>query len=60
MTVYPGLVEMGHALIADLYSSRLIQPGIEAADACPRAFGKRSRILGIAGRRVCCSYSAFV
>ena len=28
MTVYPGLVEMGHALIGDLYSSRLIQPGI--------------------------------
>ena len=32
MTVYPGLVEMGHALIADLFSTRLIQPGITTTD----------------------------
>jgi hypothetical protein len=28
LTVYPGIVELGHALIAEAYSSRVIQPGI--------------------------------
>lgn len=28
LTVYPGLVQMGHALIAEAFSSRIIQPGI--------------------------------
>lgn len=28
LTVYPGIVEMGHALIAEAFSSRTIQPGI--------------------------------
>ncbi len=32
LTVYPGLVEMGHALIAGLYSTHLIQPGITTTD----------------------------
>lgn len=32
MIVYPGLVEMGHALIAEAFSRRVIQPGITTAD----------------------------
>jgi hypothetical protein len=28
LTVYPGIVEMGHALIAEAFSSHTIQPGI--------------------------------
>ncbi len=28
LTVYPGIVEMGHALIAEAFSTRTIQPGI--------------------------------
>lgn len=28
LTVYPGLVEIGHAIIAEAFSSRVIQPGI--------------------------------
>lgn len=32
LTVYPGLVEIGHALIAEAFSSRTIQPGITTTD----------------------------
>ena len=32
LTVYPGIVEIGHALIAEAFSSRIIQPGITTAD----------------------------
>lgn len=32
LIVYPGLVEMGHALIAEAFSSRTIQPGITTTD----------------------------
>lgn len=32
LTVYPGIVEMGHALIAEAFSSRTIQPGITTTD----------------------------
>ena len=32
MGVYPGLVEIGHALIAEAYSSKVIQPGITTTD----------------------------
>ncbi len=32
LTVYPGLIEIGHALIAEAFSSRVIQPGITTTD----------------------------
>jgi len=32
MIVYPGIVEIGHALIAEAFSSRVIQPGITTTD----------------------------
>ena len=32
LTVYPGIVEIGHALIAEAFSSRVIQPGITTTD----------------------------
>jgi hypothetical protein len=32
LTVYPGMVEIGHALIAEAFSSRVIQPGITTTD----------------------------
>ncbi|MBN1136498.1 MAG: M24 family metallopeptidase, partial [Anaerolineae bacterium] len=30
--VYPGIVEMGHALIAEAFSSRVIQPGVTTTE----------------------------
>lgn len=32
LTVYPGLVELGHALIAELFSNRTVQPGITTTE----------------------------
>lgn len=32
LTVYPGLVEIGHALIAEAFSNHVIQPGITTTD----------------------------
>jgi hypothetical protein len=32
LTVYPGIVEIGHAIIAEAFSSRTIQPGITTTD----------------------------
>src|SRR5262245_43629813 len=32
LTVYPGLVEIGHALISEAFSNRTIQPGITTTD----------------------------
>jgi hypothetical protein len=32
LIVYPGIVEIGHALIAEAFSSRIIQPGITTTD----------------------------
>ena len=32
MVVYPGLVELGHAIIAEAFSSRVIQPGITTTE----------------------------
>jgi hypothetical protein len=32
LVVYPGIVELGHALIAEMFSSRVIQPGITTTD----------------------------
>jgi hypothetical protein len=32
LTVYPGIIEIGHAIIAEAFSSRTIQPGITTTD----------------------------
>ena len=32
ITVYPGMVEIGHAIIAEAFSSRVIHPGITTTD----------------------------
>ncbi len=32
LAVYPGIVEIGHAIIAEAFSSRTIQPGITSTD----------------------------
>jgi hypothetical protein len=32
LTVYPGIVEIGHAIIAEAFSTRTIQPGITTTD----------------------------
>jgi len=32
LTVYPGIAEVGHAIIAEAFSSRVIQPGITTTD----------------------------
>ena len=32
LVVYPGIVELGHALIAEAFSTRVIQPGITSTD----------------------------
>jgi hypothetical protein len=32
MLVYPGIVELGHAIIAEAFSTRVIQPGITTTD----------------------------
>lgn len=32
LLVYPGIVEIGHAIIAEAFSSRVIQPGITTTD----------------------------
>jgi hypothetical protein len=32
LIVYPGIVEIGHAMIAEAFSSRVIQPGITTSD----------------------------
>ncbi|NDJ54716.1 MAG: aminopeptidase P family protein [Chloroflexi bacterium] len=32
LVVYPGLIEMGHAIIAEAFSFRVIQPGITTTD----------------------------
>jgi len=32
LIVYPGIVEIGHAIIAEAFSSRVIQPGITTTD----------------------------
>jgi hypothetical protein len=32
LTVYPGITEIGHAIIAEAFSSRIIQPGITTTD----------------------------
>jgi hypothetical protein len=45
LTVYPGIVEIGHALIAEAFSSRVIQPGITTTEDV--AWWMRQKILDL-------------
>jgi hypothetical protein len=47
LTVYPGIVELGHALIADAFSSRVIQPGITTTDDVVWWFRQTMHDLGL-------------
>ncbi len=47
LTVYPGIVEMGHALIAEAFSSRTIQPGITSTDDLVWWFRQKMLDLGL-------------
>jgi hypothetical protein len=47
LTVYPGIVEMGHALIAEAFSSRTIQPGITTTDDLVWWFRQKMLDLGL-------------
>ncbi len=47
LTVYPGIVELGHALIADAFSSRVIQPGITTSDDVVWWFRQTMHDLGL-------------
>jgi hypothetical protein len=47
LTVYPGIVEMGHALIAEAFSSRTIQPGITTTDDLVWWFRQKMLDLGV-------------
>lgn len=47
LTVYPGLVELGHALIAEAFSSRTIQPGITTTDDVVWWFRQKMHDLGL-------------
>ena len=47
LTVYPGLVEMGHALIAEAFSSQIIQPGITTTEDVVWWFRQKMSDLGL-------------
>jgi len=47
LTVYPGIVEMGHTLIADAFSTRTIQPGITTTDDLVWWFRQKMLDLGL-------------
>ena len=47
LTVYPGIVEMGHALIAEAFSGRTIQPGITTTDDVVWWFRQKMLDLGV-------------
>lgn len=47
LIVYPGLVQMGHALIAEAFSSRTIQPGITTTDDVVWWFRQQMHDLGL-------------
>lgn len=47
LTVYPGLIELGHALIAEAFSSRVIQPGITTSDDVVWWFRQTMHDLGL-------------
>ena len=46
-TVYPGLAEMAHALIAEAFSSRTIQPGITTTEDVVWWFRQKMHDLGL-------------
>ncbi|MCB0061178.1 MAG: M24 family metallopeptidase [Caldilineaceae bacterium] len=46
-TVYPGLAQMAHALIAEAFSSRTIQPGITTTDDVVWWFRQKMHDLGL-------------
>ena len=45
LIVYPGIVEIGHAIIAEAFSSRIIQPGITTTDDV--VWWMRQKMLGL-------------
>lgn len=47
LTVYPGLVELGHRLIAEAFSSRTIQPGITTTTDVVWWFRQKMQDLGL-------------
>lgn len=47
LIVYPGLVQMGHALIAEAFSNRTIQPGITTTDDVVWWFRQQMHDLGL-------------
>jgi hypothetical protein len=47
LTVYPGIVEMGHALIAEAFSSRTLQPGITTTADVVWWFRQKMQDLGL-------------
>jgi len=47
ITVYPGLAEMAHALIAEAFSSRTIQPGITTTEDVVWWFRQKMHELGL-------------
>lgn len=47
LVVYPGIVELGHALIAEAYSTRVIHPGITTTDDLVWWFRQRMHDLGL-------------
>jgi hypothetical protein len=47
LTVYPGIIELGHALIAEAYSTRVIHPGITTTDDVVWWFRQRMHDLGL-------------
>ncbi len=47
ITVYPGLIELGHALIAEAFSTHVIQPGITTTDDVVWWFRQSMHDLGL-------------
>ncbi len=47
LIVYPGIIELGHALIAEAYSTRVIHPGITTTDDVVWWFRQRMHDLGL-------------
>lgn len=47
LTAYPGIVELGHALIAEAYSTRVIHPGITTTDDLVWWFRQRMHDLSL-------------
>jgi hypothetical protein len=47
LVVYPGVIEMGHALIAEAFSTRVIQPGITTTEDIVWWFRQKMHDLGL-------------